>query len=130
MKRLWGHRAIVGFVILTLATAYAIRENARAIDRINQEGVERRDQSCRISEAKQAKDVSQLERTYRYLLDLSPSEARSTLNQAILQGLPLVEKEARLDDAPPFCDEHDPDGKPIGLAEPDMKVPDRPAGLR
>ena len=106
------------------AIGYSYMANRENIDRIEAEGVERRDQSCDISEAKHKADVVQLERTYAYLLSLSPREKRSSINRAVLANLPNVEREARLDPAPSFCDEPG-----VGLKEPDPKIPARPPNL-
>lgn len=124
MRWLWRHKAILAWVVLASVTALAIRQNYSAIQKINQEGVERRDQSCTISERKQLTDVRQLQRVYLYLLKLSPSEARSPINMAIRQSLPIAEGEAHQDDAPDFCDEPH-----VGLPEPDQCVPPRPVAL-
>jgi len=115
----------IAFAVLTLTNAYAIYQNHAAIDRIDREGLGRRDQACTISERKQLADVQQLRRTYAYLLSLSPRERRSRLNMAVLQQLPSVEQEARFDDAPKFCDQPH-----LGLPEPDSKIPKRPRALR
>lgn len=84
---------------------------------------ERRDQACAISEAKQRKDIDTLRRTYAFLLDPPPDQRG--LARLVRPDLARVEAEARLDDAPPYCDE---DG--IGESEPDPTVPRRPEALR
>jgi hypothetical protein len=84
----------------------------------------RRDQACAISEAKQRRDIDSLRRTYDYLLTLSPTEKRDPINRAVLAGLPRTEADARLDDAPPYCDEPG-----IGEPEPDPTIPRRPIAL-
>jgi hypothetical protein len=69
--------------------------------------------------------VRALRKTYLYLEQLKPAERRTTLNRFILHKLPSVEREARTDQAPGFCDEPG-----IGLPEPDPRIPQRPKGLR
>lgn len=94
-------------------------------DKISDEGKGRRDQSCRQSEAKHLADVQELRRTYRFLTD--PAKRRLLgrgLARLIILTLPQREREARVDPAPPFCDEPG-----IGLPEPDPTVPKRPQGL-
>lgn len=86
---------------------------------------ERRDQSCEIAERKQRVDVKRLRDTYAYAVRIPVEERGTQLNQAILEQIPQVEMDARLDDAPSFCDEEG-----IGLPEPDSRVPERPASLR
>lgn len=115
----------VPLAIVSVVASLALLSSVYFYVRIQAEGEQRRDQSCGISEAKQHKDIRQLADTYRYLLALSPAEQRSTFNTFIRARLPLAEREAAEDDAPPFCDE---DG--VGLPEPDLKVPRRPRALR
>jgi hypothetical protein len=108
------------------ADAVAAETEKRAAA-IRAENRERRDQACAISERKQASDILKLERTYAYLLR-QPREAfeeKNSLPSEVVRALPQSEEEARTDDAPPFCDEPG-----IGLREPDMKVPARPAKFR
>lgn len=97
------------------------RENARLTRQINREGRERRDQSCRQDERAHLADVVQLRRTYQFLLQYPDSE----LAPAVMQSLPALEQDARVDKAPAWCD------KPgIGLKEPDPRIPKRPPELR
>jgi hypothetical protein len=106
------------------AVAAETRERANALRAENRE---RRDQACAISEHKQETDIMKLKRTYAYLLR-QPREAleeKNSLPSEVVRALPQSEEEARTDDAPPFCDEPG-----IGLKEPDMKVPSRPAKFR
>jgi hypothetical protein len=81
------------------------------------EGADRRDQSCRLFEADHLADVEQLKRTYSYLdRQTVPSE----LTREIVRRLPELEREARIDGAPAYCDEPG-----VGLKEPDPVLPPR-----
>lgn len=86
------------------------------------EGAERRDQTCTIDERTQAEDVYELRQTYDFLAD--PPPGQEGLAALILPNLPKSEADARLDDAPPFCDE-----RGVGLPEPDPVLPCRPPVL-
>lgn len=100
-------------------------DHLRAVQLANdREGVERRDQSCRLFEGQHLADVRRLRRTYRYLLSLSATEREMALNQFVLRSLPQTEREARLDRAPDYCDEPG-----VGRSEPDPVIPHRPAQL-
>jgi hypothetical protein len=124
-------------------------ENAKILGRIEtvqaqtaREGVDRRNQICLSDEREHLNAVERLERTYRYLAGLTLKQFGSPINQAIFQQLEDVEDEAMTDQAPEFCD--DPGVKaeklwresggergapPVGLPEPDPRVPQRPAGI-
>ena len=106
------------------AAKVAAAKANRAVRQIEAESRARRDQSCRISEETHKDDVDSLRRTYKYLLDLTPRQKQTTFNRALLANLPNVERKARQDPAPPFCDEPG-----IGLPEPDPVVPKRPKSL-
>jgi hypothetical protein len=107
-----------------VAIGYSFWTNHNAINQIQEESKGRRDQSCHISESTHKADVEQLQRTYDYLVNLTPRQKRSAINRAVLANLPNVEHAARLDPAPPFCDEPG-----IGLPEPDPVLPKRPKAL-
>ena len=123
---------MLGVVASALTTNREVANNARvasakanrAIRQIERESKGRRDQSCRISESQHKADVDGLRRTYDYLKQLTPRQRRSPINRAILANLPVTEREARMDPAPPFCDEPG-----IGLPEPDPVLPKRPKSL-
>jgi hypothetical protein len=84
------------------------------------DSTERRDQMCQLFEADHLADVNRLERTYRFLSSPAARDDEALLQVALVE-LPELEREARVDSAPDFCDE---DG--LGLPEPDPVVPDRP----
>lgn len=86
------------------------------------ESLERRDQQCRISEQKQRADVDLLRQSYAFILHPPPGLA--DLVPIALAQLAKTEKDARLDDAPPFCDAPN-----VGEPEPDPVVPRRPKGI-
>lgn len=109
-------------------TDRAVRANDAAIEAIEREGRERRDQTCEIFENQHLEHVKNLRSTYRYLRTLPKSEYGTTLVKAILRGLPATEREARTDQAPDYCDEpgvkaEKAGADPIGLPEPDPRVP-------
>jgi hypothetical protein len=89
------------------------------------EGNKRRDQTCRLFEGSHLQDVRQLRQTYRYLAELRPAERGETINRFVLQNLPQLERQARTDAAPKFCD-----APGVGLPGPDPVVPKRPRSLR
>lgn len=94
------------------------------------EGIERRHDTCTERETTQREDVVRLRRIYRYLLSLTAEERGERLNQEVAGQLAEAEREAREDDADAYCDEKDPYGNDVGLPEPDLKIPKRPAKLR
>jgi hypothetical protein len=107
-----------------------IIENRRLIRRIEAEGIERRDQTCTLFEGQHLADVKQLRGTYRFLARLPRSEWDEALPKAIVGNLPQLEAKARRDSAPPYCDEpgaaaEAKGAKPVGLPEPDPKLPKR-----
>ena len=139
--RRWPWVALAAFLILAAGQAWSWKMASDAIDRVSdvqvaqiREGVERRDQICLSAEREHLNAVTRLDRTYRYLVGLTPREARTRLNEAILRQLPEIESEARTDVAPLFCDEpgeraEKAGAPPVGLPEPDPEVPQRPAGI-
>jgi hypothetical protein len=124
----------VAFVVCVALLVAGVRSNHRALERSNKERAERINESCTITEGKQRDDVSVLRRTYAYIADLTPAERRQPFNRAIIANLPVVEHEARTDDAPSYCDEpgvaaEKRGAKPVGLPEPDPVMPKRPPGI-
>lgn len=85
------------------------------------EGIERRDQICDSNEREDRGDIVKLQRTYEYLVSLTPRQRQSPLNEVILRSLPETENTARERVAPKFCS--DPG---VGLPGAGPKVPDRP----
>lgn len=126
------------FVFVALAAIYsnikafeAADQAHDAIVRSNRESVERRDQICLGAEQVHLNEVNALRDRYRYVLSLRPSERRATLNEFIIAQIPKTEADAKSDEAPDFCDEpgeaaEKRGAKPIGLPEPDPKIPARP----
>jgi hypothetical protein len=140
--------SIISLVVATAAVfiaGYAVFNVEAAVDDIaatqkaaNFETLERRDQTCHIFESQHLTNVRRLEGTYEFLDNLPRSEWGSPLTRAVLRGLPALEAEARVDQAPPYCDEpgeaqeflyQKSNGKrglpPIGLPEPDPELPVR-----
>lgn len=116
----------------------AAKASQRAIANVAREGRERRDQTCRLFEGQHLADVNRLKRTYTYLEHLPPTERGTTLTVAVVRQLPEIETDARVDSAPPYCDEpgekaerlwNESHGRrgapPIGLPEPDPTLPER-----
>lgn len=107
-----------------MLSAFSLLASVWLWDQLRDEGVQRRDQSCLIQEAKQRSDVAALKRTYDYLSGRTSYPQTQELRRIALAGLPRAFHEAELDDAPPFCDELG-----VGEPEPDPPLPERPAGL-
>jgi hypothetical protein len=130
------------FLIATFAMFYALtsshtrsKENATLLARLVTERNARIDEDCLIFERKQKTDVDTLKQTYAYLENLTAEQLKDPLSRAVLAGLPRTEAEAKLDDAPDYCDKpgaaaEAKGAKPIGLPEPDSVVPKRPASLK
>jgi hypothetical protein len=95
-----------------------------AIHGIQKEGANRRNQTCRIFERSHIDDVSALQATYDYIAKLTPGEAQSSLNRAIILRLPEAEHKARSSTPPDYC--RSPE---VGLKEPFPVIPSRPPGL-
>lgn len=109
----------------TVATSDAtVRRLDRAVAAIRAEGAERRDQTCVLFEGAHIDDVSQLEASYNFVSKLSPQEAQTNLNRAIILRLPEAEKKARSSTPPDYC-------RPasVGLKVPFPVIPSRPPGL-
>lgn len=105
--------------------------NAKLIKRVESEGRQRRDQSCRGQENQHLQEVIDLRRTYRILKDPPPVYRQLLQNPIVLQDFAETIKAAQQDGdrfgvfVAPFCDE-----PRIGLKEPDPKVPEPPLALK
>lgn len=101
------------------ANSAALKAN-HAIASFKKESLQRRDESCEITEREHKGDVESLRKTYAYIESLSEKETHQKLNQIIIANLPETEQNARTDVAPSYCDEPG-----IGLPEPDPVLPKR-----
>lgn len=153
-RRMWLERATIGLLVICVAGGFATlsaqsRKITETQKQSTQETVERRDQTCRLFEGDHLKDVQDLTRTYERLpkaldfyLRVSPKAFRPFLQASIMADLKRLEDEASVDSAPDFCDlpgeraeklwlrSHGKQGAPpVGLPEPDPKIPQRPAGI-
>jgi hypothetical protein len=99
-----------------------------------------RHQNCVLFESDHKRDVDSLSDLYGYLRTLSPAEFEQPLNRFILRTLPEREAEAGTDRAPAYCDEPGVRAEtlyrlgrggapPVGIKEPDPRLPKRPRGL-
>jgi hypothetical protein len=104
---------VIGFVVIIGTVLWAYIS-------IEQETQIRVDQTCHLFESDHLADVEDLADTYEYLDTLTKVEAKSGLNQFIISDLPEAESEARVDSAPPYCDEANQ-----GLPEPDPVIPEQ-----
>jgi hypothetical protein len=111
-------------VVLSVAVALNAAFTAWQFFRLGDESGERRSQICVGAERDDRDEIARLNRTYEYLLSLSPRQRRSPLNQLVIRTLPETEANARTVTAPEFCTEPG-----VGLPGPAPRVPDRPAGL-
>lgn len=114
----------ISLVALVLAGA-SILLSSFLFTKLSDEGAERRDQSCRLFESDHLADVTRLERTYEFL---GRQRRPSSLVREVVRGLPELEREARLDRAPAYCDEPGAAAEragenPVGLPEPDPVLP-------
>ena len=121
----WTRFVLVAFVLLAVAFFLLWSDSRRQAETSKREIAERVDQNCTLFETDHKSDVDRLGNTYRYLLAVRPEERGQTINQFVLNGLPDLEREARVDSAPDYCDQ-----PKVGLPEPDPAIPRRPAALR
>lgn len=108
--------------------------NKAAVAQIEAEGADRRNQNCEILERQHAETVRSLKLTYDYLAGLTPAQRQEPLNKLLITQLPQTEKQARIDQAPAYCDEPGAAAEakgadPVGLPEPDPVIPKRPEVL-
>lgn len=123
----WG-RDLITLLAVGLS-AWAVITTQGSLDKIESETEQRIDETCRISETKQANDIEALRATYEYLSGLERGQLDEPLNKAVLAGLPRTVREAQTDDAPDYCDAKTKDDRDIGLPEPDVAIPTPPPGL-
>lgn len=137
-----GSANLVGYLLMGVAVAIAfwvydarvnILEDATVATKIatmnlKRETTERRGQACKLFESQHLEEVNHLKRTYKYLGTLPRKQYGTFLIKAIVAQLPEIEKTARIDSAPEYCDE--PGAKaeakgaaPVGLPEPDPVLP-------
>jgi hypothetical protein len=86
-----------------LLSAWLFSSVAGQQDKLNAEGISRRDQNCIVFERMHQVDVIQVRSTYAYLADLSPQQLAEPINRAILAQLPTTEKRMRKSRAPTYC---------------------------
>jgi hypothetical protein len=124
----------VGVVLNSLGWGFAVKQNADRVDeidrlvtRIEVEGRERRDQACVLNERDHLADVQNLKRAYdrlpeafAFYMSIAPADMKPLLRSMIAQDLKRLEQEARVDQAPEYCDEPG-----VGLVEPDPVIPER-----
>jgi hypothetical protein len=125
MHEVWPMLA-VALALLSGYLSWRASADARdAVQRIEREGRERRDQTCTRDERRFASEVRSLRQTYDYFLRLSPAE-RKTDRIAAVVDLVEVEQETRDERPPPFCS-----APGLGLpAEQVPEIPERPRELR
>jgi hypothetical protein len=118
---------VVGAIVAYIAIAVSVVAvggyfiNKNALDNFEDEALARVDQTCRLFEADHFEDVEGLRSTYTFLNNVRGTrEAETALVQFVVRTLPRVESEARVDAAPPYCDEED-----VGLPEPDPELPQK-----
>lgn len=123
---LWGRfgRDLVTTIAVGLA-AYSVIVTQSTVEKIKAEGVSRRDQTCIVFERMHQIDVRQLVMTYNYVTGLTADERQSSLNRAVVAGLPALEQRVKEGPPPPYCT------KPgVGLDDRRLdKPPQRPPGL-
>lgn len=124
----WG--AVLGsYVALLVIGAFAFSINGDERNRAL-------NQFCFQQETLHLENITDLKRTYNYLVQLTPDQAGQSFNQAIIRFLPDTEEKAARDDAPPICDETYTTGvlglggsHEYGLEEPDPELPQRPKAI-
>lgn len=113
------------YVALFGGLLFGLARQQQSVNDIERESVERRDQNCKIFETEHRREIKRLTDTYRYLVALPDAERGATINRFVLANLPNLEADARLDNAPAYCDKPD-----VGLPEPDPRIPPRPKSLK
>ena len=110
--------AFAGLCVLVLVAAILVGlyTQASATRKIATEGVERRNETCRLFERQELTNVNRVIRTYAYLDELPRDEWGSTLTVAIVRGLAAQREDAVATVAPSYCTEAK--GQPlVGLPE-------------
>lgn len=105
-------------------TQTALEKAEDALREVRRESRQRVEQDCLKEERDHLKDVKNLRRTYRFLVNYPEDQRTDPLYIALIQTLPQTESAARTDNAPLYCDEPN-----VGLPEPDPAVPKRPKSL-
>ena len=120
--------AVAAAAIISYSQAYNASHDAKdAVARIERETKERRGQICLSFETTHLNEVQQLSDTYRFLRELPEADKHTSLTKAIVQNLPMLEKNAKSDQdssgifVPTYCDAPN-----VGLPEPDPIPPQRP----
>jgi hypothetical protein len=126
----WAWQNLVPVAAISLA-AWAVFGVGQALERQTREADERRNQTCTLFETDHLQDVQSLKRTYERLpealdfyMEAAPERLQPFLRATIAGDLERLEREAKADSAPPYCDEPG-----FGLPEPDPVIPKRPPGL-
>jgi hypothetical protein len=126
---------VIGLLWHNIQSLQDVVERQDRIDRASaMETADRRNQICLSAEKEHLDEVTSLRRIYKFIGELSVDDIREPINKFIILNLANTEKEARSDDAPPFCDlpgqvAEKRGAKVVGLPEPDPEVPDRPADV-
>lgn len=109
------------FLIPSIISSTQYGRISEATQQIRREAFIRQDQSCLLFERLYIENVDRLQRTYEYVLGLSPEQRREPLNAAVIAGVPNTEQATRSSRPPSFCD-----SPRVGRAEPPPRVPRRP----
>lgn len=112
----------IRMVLLALCVGVVVNSTALAAGflRMVSESNAREHQTCMLFEREHLLNVQRLSNTYAYLSLLPESEYGTSLTRALVRQLPDLERGARADSAPEFCDQPG-----VGLREPDPPVPAR-----
>ena len=88
------------------------------------ESRERRDQNCLTFERDHQSEVDRLATTYGYLATLPAADRGTSINRAVVAGLPALREKVRALRPPRYCN-----AAGVGLPEPGPSIPKRPKGL-
>lgn len=107
---------IAAFLIALNAQRDTLKAQADTTRQVAEEGRKRRDETCRLFERQEVREVGRVIRTYAYLDNLPRSERETNLTKEIVRGLDAQREDAAATIAPSYCNERD--GAPvIGLPE-------------